>query len=223
MIDDNMRVPILTPETKVEWDETGGAGSDGSDLASKETQTAMCQSYCRVCGAPTAVSDWREERLYCSRDCRKLRNKTHLNDRPMGPEEQTDFQPLFIRAWHKPLQTMCEVTAIDYPADRVYVKMTEKNDYLFNAKMREFTLMTNMGNFMDTEGVRIVEGDVVRVKGDKTWEGSVTYDRKIGSLMVKEVGNARILPVTDESVKMLTVVGDIFRYIPVPKEEEAAA
>lgn len=211
MNDDEIRVPVANPEIKAEWDLGGGAGSIGSDQASPEIQEAMIHGYCRVCGEQTETSDWRENKLFCSKACRAKRHSSLIKVPPMSSEQQ--FSELYIRAWHRPLKTMCEVTGIDYPADRVYVKMVEKNDYLFNAKLDEFILMTNIGNFHDVAGARIVEGDVVQVEGDAPWFGTVTYNKKVGSLIVKEHDGERILPVTEESQKQLTVIGDMFRHV----------
>ena len=208
-----------TEEVKRSWQE-GGASSVGASMGSAPVAEAMLHTWCKTCGGDVEKNNWKEDKDYCSKACRKERHNPTI----MVDETKKEFAPMYMRAWHYPLQLMCEVLAIDYPANRLYVTISARNDYKFNGPLQEFTVMTNVGNFQDKNGKRIVEGDViaVEVEGQERWQGTVAYDRKLGALMIKEPAKAqaegeepvapRIIPVIEEITKSLEVVGDMYTY-----------
>ncbi len=215
--------PLLTPEMKVEFDLDGASGTEGSDLVSSEAKAAMLNDYCRACGKFFEKNAWNEERKFCSRECRKNRNKSLL-EYPMGPEEAVPGagEALKIRAWHKPLQLMCNVVALDYAANRVYARVFGSN-YPFNALMHEFVLQTNIGFFKNRVGADITEGDVIRYapEGTEGFIGSIIYAKEpeLNGLFLREIPHTpgediRRIPVTEESALDMQIIGDIFTYVP---------
>ena len=226
-----------------QWKQNGGAGSTDCDYGAPVVLQAMKGGYCKVCHDMLEKDDWLQEKFYCSKTCRNLRNTSYyyklMQEEQKQIEANAKEEPLLVRAWHIPLEVMCTVAAIDYAADRLYVTMPSKKDYAFNASIKEFLLQANVGKFRDVNAVPLMEGDVIAFEHEGTTKFyALGFDKQAGTLVAREhmVQGGLAFVMNEEAASKSTVVGNAFTFvsggvvatkeeeeISTPEEVEAAA
>jgi len=219
--------PTITEDEKEKWRTTiSGAGKlEGNP--SPIVMEAMLGSVCHTCNEPFQKANWLQDAKYCSKECRKeriakKRGEKKINKMIPSMETEQKFAPIKAKAWHSILGMMIDVTAIDWPANKIYGTIPSKNNYPMNFLLNECTVVSNVGGYVDRNGVDIFEGSVCHLSWEDTegtTGGSVTgvvgFDKAVGSLFLVERTDSedkRRFMITDKNTKDITVLGDMFTF-----------
>ena len=117
-----------------------------------------------------------------------------------------------FRAWHKPMQRMCEVLAISYERQKVKIRHVRGTTRM-TVPFDDVGLMQSTGLF-DKNDKEIFEGDIVRIsmrigKSTTTSIGAVEFDEfEVCFRIRNELGGHYV---TMFHVRYFEVIGDIYR------------
>lgn len=223
-------IPMPEEEIKQKWSEQAAAFGKIDGQPSPLANRAMHGQVCESCKEPFEKRDWKMDARFCSKACRKNRNKKSMSTGEVQEELAEKFNPLKTRAYHQPLGFLMDVVAIDWPANKVYGTLPTKNDYPVNFPLNECSIMTNIGGLTDQNGKDIFEADVASFQ----WEnedgtiggkiiGTIGFDRDAGELYIVERTDAeekKHFKINAENQSKVVVLGCAFTITGILTEKD---